>query len=119
MKTMNRESTCIMLNPIGASERDVIINIDSDGVTIDAGCFNGGTIGDLRLAVESSYQHYIGGRSTNGTSSQYEASGGDMKQLRRYKAEYLALCDFAEALQRIWIGKRNAKPKVAARKRKR
>lgn len=117
---MNRLNATVTLNPIGANERDVVLDINSDGVTIHAGCFTG-TVGELRLALERSYQHYYNGKRSDGETGQYEASGSDIKLLRQYKAEYRALCDFAEALQTIWTRKRvrNGPKKAATRKRKR
>jgi hypothetical protein len=113
---MNRNSDEISLGPVGASERSVTLRFSDSGVEVEAGCFNGGT-SQMRAAIEEAYQkHYQGDRS-NGTTVQYD-SAGDMKMLAKYKAEYLALCDFAEALQRIWTRKRvrNAGPKKNARR---
>lgn len=104
---MNRMNSTITLQPIGASERDVTLELSSAGVEIQAGCFTGNP-GDLRLQLEHAYQRFYNGKRVNGETGQYEACGSDIKLLRQYKAEYMALADFAEALQTIWTRKRNA-----------
>lgn len=113
---MNRNSDEINLSPVGASERGVTLQIFDSGIKIQAGCFSG-DIPELRDAIEDAYQKHYQGDHTTGTTVQYD-SAGDMKMLAKYKAEYLALCDFAEALQRIWTKKRvrNAGPKKNARR---
>lgn len=110
-----RNNDLVTVNYIGAAERNTSLTINDDGVHIHAGCFSG-DVRALRAAIEKSYQPYYEGYRRNGTTVQFDNGGGDKKRLAKYKAEYLALADFIEKLQRIWCkGKRSNGPKKKTR----
>lgn len=113
------ERTPIHLMEVGVRNRSVEFEFHNRSISISAGCFTG-TVADFRKSISLTYQQYDFGKKRCGPSVRLNLCDFDVNKLARYRAEYMAVADFAEALEKIWCRKtlpRKAKTKSKTKKK--